>query len=132
MQHKLVVVILVVVLVGGIWYGLSQNTPPAPLVSTSATASTGSPTQDSANEELVATLLTLRAVTLSGTIFQDPAFTTLRDFGTAIVAEPIGRQNPFAPYISTQGASSGAAGDAQLFNQQNQAPQNAQNTQRRN
>ena len=46
---------------------------------------------------IVDTLLTLRAVTLSGTIFSDPAFGTLRDFGTQIIPEPIGRPNPFAP-----------------------------------
>lgn len=93
--HLLLSIALVVALVGAAWYGLTQNAAPTPVL-TSVTA-TGSPTQESADQELVSTLLTLRAVTLSGTIFQDPAFVTLRDFGTTIVAEPIGRQNPFAP-----------------------------------
>ena len=43
------------------------------------------------------TLLQLKAITLSGSIFENPAFSTLRDFRTEIVAEPIGRKNPFAP-----------------------------------
>lgn len=46
---------------------------------------------------IVETLLQLRSVSLSGTIFSDPAFIYLRDFGTQIVAEPVGRPNPFAP-----------------------------------
>jgi hypothetical protein len=50
-----------------------------------------------ADKDLVATLLQLRAVTLDGAIFQDPAFQSLRDFGIQIVPEPVGRENPFAP-----------------------------------
>lgn len=46
---------------------------------------------------IVETLLQLRSVSLSGTIFSDPAFIYLRDFGTQIVSEPVGRPNPFAP-----------------------------------
>lgn len=108
-SHMLLFIGLVVVLVGVLWYGLTQNAAPAPVLTT--VSSTGSPTQESADQELVATLLTLRAVTLSGTIFQDPAFVTLRDFGTTIVAEPIGRQNPFAPLgVRTTGAATSTTG----------------------
>lgn len=99
-QHKLAIIGVVIVVVGGIWYGLTKQSAPPALLTTVTTA-TGSPTNDTADQELVATLLTLRAVTLSGTILQDPAFTGLKDFGTTIVAEPIGRQNPFAPLGST-------------------------------
>ncbi len=92
-----------IVLAGTLWWGFSQNAAPEPLLTTVSTSS-GSPTKEGADQELVATLLTLRAVTLSGTIFQDPAFTNLRDFGTTIVAEPVGRENPFAP-LGTRGGS---------------------------
>ena len=103
-QHKLAIICVIIVVVGGIWYGLrEQSAPPALL--TTVTTTTGSPTADSADQELVATLLTLRAVTLSGTILQDPAFTGLKDFGTTIVSEPIGRPNPFAPLGSGVPAS---------------------------
>ncbi len=53
---------------------------------------------------LVDTLLQLRAVSLSGGIFADPAFTSLRDFGSQIVPEPVGRSNPFAP-LSARGTT---------------------------
>ncbi len=107
--HRLLSIGLLVVLVAVVGYGFTQNKEPTPVL-TSVTPS-GSPTQGSADQELVSTLLTLRAVTLSGTIFQDPAFVTLRDFGTTIVAEPIGRQNPFAPLTSrTTGTSTSSGG----------------------
>jgi hypothetical protein len=50
-----------------------------------------------ADRDLVATLLQLRTVSLSGTIFSDPIFQTLQDFGSQIIPEPVGRPNPFAP-----------------------------------
>ncbi|MCE9541619.1 hypothetical protein K8R03_03635 [Candidatus Kaiserbacteria bacterium] len=112
-QHKFAVIGVIIVVAGGIWYGLTQNSAPEALV-TQVSTSSGSPTQDSADQELVATLLTLRAVTLSGTIFQDPAFTALRDFGTTIVSEPVGRQNPFAPL--------GASGSRTSTSSQSAAP----------
>jgi hypothetical protein len=46
---------------------------------------------------LVESLLALRAVTLSGTVFADPVFRSLRDFGTEILPEQVGRENPFLP-----------------------------------
>jgi uncharacterized membrane protein AbrB (regulator of aidB expression) len=98
-QHKLLFVIIIVVLAALFWYGLSASTPAAPILSTDTVS--GSPSAESSDQELVATLLALRAVTLSGTIFQDPAFTALADFSTAIVPEPVGRDNPFAPIATT-------------------------------
>jgi hypothetical protein len=98
-QHKVLFLGAVVVVAICIWYGLTQNSAPPALLTTVDVA--GAPVEGSADQELVSTLLTLRAVALAGTIFQDPAFKYLRDFGTTIVAEPIGRQNPFAPLTST-------------------------------
>jgi len=97
-HNKLLFLGIVVLIVGGIWFGLSSSSAPVtePLTAVSPT-STGSPTQDSADQQLVASLLALKSVTLSGTIFQDPAFLALKDFSTTIVAEPVGRANPFAP-----------------------------------
>lgn len=61
------------------------------------------------DKEVVGTLLQLRAITLSGTIFSDPAFQALQDFGTQVIQEPVGRPNPFAPAsfrsTSTQSAN---------------------------
>jgi hypothetical protein len=97
-QHFLIFLGVIVVLCAMVFYAMSSSAPPAPILTTSGT--TGSPSADSSDQELVATLLALRAVTLSGTIFQDPAFISLSDFSTPIVPEPVGRPNPFAPLQS--------------------------------
>lgn len=102
MHNKLVFIVIIVVIAGGVWYGLSRSNTPPPLLTTTTTPD-GSPipTQNS-DQEIIGTLLALRAVTLSGTIFSEPGFASLQDFGTAIVSEPIGRQNPFAPLGAQQ------------------------------
>lgn len=96
MHNKLVFIIVIVVIAGGVWYGLSQSGAPEPLLTTTSPAGTLTTGQGS-DQEIIGTLLALRAVTLSGTIFGDPGFMVLQDFGTTIVPEPVGRQNPFAP-----------------------------------
>ncbi|MBI5645222.1 hypothetical protein HY970_03945 [Candidatus Kaiserbacteria bacterium] len=102
-QHKLIAALLVVVLAIGVWFGLSRNSTTPPLL-TSDITNTGSPSSQSSEQELVGTLLELRSVNLNGTIFNDRAFMSLHDFGTTIVAEPVGRTNPFAP-LSQRSAS---------------------------
>jgi hypothetical protein len=94
-QHVFVFISVIVVLAALSWYLLSSSSP-APILTTSSSSS-GSPSAESSDQQLVSTLLALRAVSLSGTIFQDPAFTSLADFSTSIVPEPVGRTDPFAP-----------------------------------
>lgn len=91
------VFVLVAIIVGGVWYGMSGGGATPEALLTTDIVDTGSPSANSEDRELVETLLTLRAITLSGTIFEDPAFRVLQDFGTTIIPEPVGRQNPFAP-----------------------------------
>ena len=90
------------------WWGLSGDGSSDPLLTAEDTS--GSILSD---RGIVDTLLQLRAVSLSGTIFSDPAFASLQDFGTQIVPEPIGRPNPFAPF--TARSTSTPAGSTQLF-----------------
>lgn len=112
MRHKLVIVIAVVVVAGAVWYALSDSGAPA---SQGSPLLTTTPAGSGADQELVATLLALRAVKLDGTIFTDPSFMSLRDFSTQIIPEPVGRPNPFAPLLSTASTSAGATHAAQLF-----------------
>jgi hypothetical protein len=90
LKHKLIVVVGIVALAGLVWWGLIGTTPQAPLLDTQDTA-------NSSDQDIVSTLLTLRAVNLNGTIFSDPVYQSLKDFGKQIVPEPVGRENPFAP-----------------------------------
>jgi hypothetical protein len=92
MQHKLYAFLAVAILVGGIaWWSLSEAPADQSLLASESVS------EQTGDRELVETLLQLRAVSLSGTILGDPAFQVLRDFGTQIIPEPIGRPNPFAP-----------------------------------
>lgn len=95
-----------VIVAGFVWYASSGTSVPAKLLSTEAAGGGASPV----DKNLLENLLTLRAVTLDGTILQDPAFLSLQDFGTQIVPEPIGRSDPFAPLGSAAAGASSAAG----------------------
>ncbi len=108
-KNKLVIIALVVVIGFVGWYTLTGNTNSTDLL---VTEDLTTPTSDS-DRDLVATLLELRAVSLSSTIFMDPAFRSLVDFGIEIVEEPRGRSNPFAPLplpANTPAAAGAAAG----------------------
>jgi len=48
--------------------------------------------------ELLGLLLEIKSVELDGSIFSDPAFRSLKDFGQELISLPVGRSNPFAPF----------------------------------
>ena len=48
-------------------------------------------------EVFLRTLQQLRGIQLNGELFHDTRFTSLTDYRRPIVAEPVGRHNPFAP-----------------------------------
>lgn len=50
-----------------------------------------------ADQDLITLLFQLKSIKLDNTIFNDTAFRSLQDFSQALVPEPIGRTNPFAP-----------------------------------
>jgi len=111
-EHKLLFIALIVAVVITIGYGLSQSgSSAAPQLTTASAVSATTP----GDQELVSTLLALRAVTLSGTIFSDPAFISLHDNGTTIVSEPVGRDNPFAPLQVAADTSATSTHQAQIF-----------------
>lgn len=51
----------------------------------------------SVSQDLLLTLNNLRAIKLDPSIFSDPLFQSLTDFGVTIPPQPTGRGNPFAP-----------------------------------
>ncbi len=109
-RYKWILIGLGVVVAGFFWYASSGKKAPDAVLTTE----TAKETVNSADKDLVETLLTLRAVTLSGTIFSDPAFNSLKDFGTQIVPEPIGRPDPFAPLSARTAGPAGGKG-AEIF-----------------
>jgi hypothetical protein len=52
---------------------------------------------DLGSEELLTSLSSLKAVRLEASLFSDPIFLSLVDFGINIPPQPVGRPNPFAP-----------------------------------
>lgn len=49
------------------------------------------------SQEILATLGNLRTIKLDNSIFSDPLFISLSDFGVSIPPAAAGRRNPFAP-----------------------------------
>ncbi|NBV76687.1 hypothetical protein EBR66_00765 [bacterium] len=73
----------------GAWWGISSSgTGEQPLIATESTLNQGAAGADG--------LLSLRTITLSSTIFNDPLFRVLIDVGVDIVPELAGKRNPFA------------------------------------
>ncbi len=107
-NRVLVAIVLALVVAAVAWFGLSSGGGSSSLLTTQNVDSSGG------NTDLIQTLLQLRAVTLSGTIFSDPTFVSLHDFTTQIVLEPVGRDNPFASLAATTSATM-SAHTSQLF-----------------
>jgi hypothetical protein len=109
--HKILLVVLAILVAAGVWFGLtSSSTSEGDSLLSSEVVSTGGPEQ-----ELVSTLLALRAVKLEGAIFSDPAFMSLKDYSTQIVPEAVGRPNPFAPLITNAPQQSAGIQNAPNF-----------------
>ncbi len=96
---------LAVIVIIGAWFFLGGE--PAPQENGLVTETFTSPATEE-ERDLVATLLQLKAVELNAAIFSNPAFQSLKDFGSQIVPEPVGRPNPFAPLTQTAGAGNTA------------------------
>lgn len=111
LRSKVAIIAIVVVIAGGLWYGLTSSSSSAP---TGALTSSGNDT--SGDQSIVSTLLTLQSITLSGAVFSNPAYTTLKDFTTAVVPVPAGRLDPFAPLPASAPATTVTSGkSAQIF-----------------
>jgi hypothetical protein len=110
-RRTLILVGIAVLIAGAAWYGLSNSSTSSSGLVTTPISTVSSP----AEQGLIATLLTLRAVKLDGTIFSDPVFMSLKDFSTEIVAEPVGRENPFAPLPSRSLPSESTTQGAKIF-----------------
>lgn len=105
-QYKFMIVGAAILIALGVWWGLSSTPSDTSALSTEVVSGPG--------QEVVDTLLTLRAIKLDGAIFTQPAFAALRDFSTQIVPEPVGRPNPFAPLDGKSvGATSGTVSASQ-------------------
>lgn len=63
----------------------------------SSASLTASDSASPLSADILVTLQSIHSITLDNSIFTDPAFISLSDFGVIIPPENIGRRNPFAP-----------------------------------
>lgn len=112
-QHKLVIILAAILIALGVWYAISSSSPVTPILATDTPVAGAA--LDPADQELVGSLLTLRAVSLAGEIFNDPGYRSLQDFSTTIIPEPVGRQNPFQPLQVAASSSAAASHQVQIF-----------------
>ncbi|MBP7770717.1 MAG: hypothetical protein KA066_02285 [Candidatus Pacebacteria bacterium] len=75
----------------------------APLLTSSEDA------ESPVSQELLATLGNLRTIRLDNSVFSDPLFMSLSDFGVTIPPAAAGRRNPFAPVGQNGPAAAPAA-----------------------
>ena len=96
---------MVVLLIVFLFYSLSNRRPDSGEITTLPI----SPLDGKLGRELLAALAKLKSTKFDKSIFDDPVFNSLKDFGVEIVPEPIGRRNPFASFVEiadTKGGNS--------------------------
>jgi len=94
-KYKNIALSVLAIAIAATLYGVifGKNGPDLSLL-TSETPAAGA---RAVGEDVLELLATLRGIELDGSIFEDPAFRSLEDFGQTLVPEPVGRENPFAP-----------------------------------
>ncbi|MEK9131310.1 MAG: hypothetical protein AAB447_00165 [Patescibacteria group bacterium] len=72
---------------------ISPDTQSAPIAFGVVTPISNAP----ASNTLISVLSGLRTISLDGSLFKDPVFLSLQDFGIPLQEEQVGRYNPFLP-----------------------------------
>lgn len=89
-KNKVLLIALVIVAVVGFYLFKGKGTPPVATTQAGGAGGVG--------QELVIELNRLRALqNINTDIFKDPAYTSLQDYTQSVIAQPVGRVNPFAP-----------------------------------
>ncbi len=96
---------LAVLLLGFFFYSLSGKQEGTAAI----TVLPVSPLDAKLGRELLSALAELKSTKLDRTIFDDPVFDSLRDFGVEIASEPVGRRNPFALFEEEAKAVTGSS-----------------------
>ncbi|MDP6387839.1 MAG: hypothetical protein QGG63_00980 [Candidatus Pacebacteria bacterium] len=92
-KYKISILIITIAIVAGAAYTILFSEKESALLVAERPEDSVS-TQES---DLLTLLLDLRSVKLDESVFSDPVFKSLVDFGQELVSEPVGRENPFAP-----------------------------------
>jgi hypothetical protein len=92
-QYQAVIGLVAVVAAAFIAYTIFFAHPAEPALTQTSVATS----QDAVDQQLIALLLTLHGIKLDASLFDNPKFKSLKDYGKELVPEPVGRPNPFAP-----------------------------------
>ncbi len=90
LKKNLSVVALIIVIIGAAAYYMNKGG------SDETVSESGPPSSDS-EATFLGFASKLETVSFNPAIFSDPRFTALKDIRTAVVSEPTGRRDPFAP-----------------------------------
>ncbi len=91
-QNRILFIILAVIIMLFIAYGFSDKTTSSVLIQKQAATDSSS-----IEQEILQLLMDVQSIKLDGSVFQDPTFNQLRDFGRKVIQEPTGKINPFLP-----------------------------------
>ncbi len=94
-QNVLLTIVTVGVIGGLLYYTLGMNNSSS---SSTLLISTGDSSSSPASQKLLTSLTSLSTITLDSSIFTDPVFVSLTNFGVVIPPENVGRHNPFASF----------------------------------
>lgn len=97
MNRKVLIMggVAILIVVAGFIYYLLTDKPDADGALTSLQEST---LDGTIGRDLLLTLSRLRSTKIDISIFEDPVFASLKDFGVEIAPQPVGRRNPFAGF----------------------------------
>jgi hypothetical protein len=93
-KYKVLLIIIAVLIMAFVGYSIFY---PGGDEGSVLTSQNGNIKSGGGENELLILLINLRSITLSNSLFSDPAFNRLVDFGQKLIPEPVGRDNPFAP-----------------------------------
>jgi len=89
-----------IIIAGAVYYWLTDK----PKEDGALTALEESTLDGTIGRDLLRTLSRLRSTKLDVTIFEDPVYSSLKDFGVEIAPQPVGRRNPFAQFGAVKAA----------------------------
>ena len=98
--------IIILGLLGFFFYSLSGKVAEPPQLTVLPT----SPLDATLGRDLLAALAKLKSTKLDTSIFDDPVFVSLKDFGVTIASQAVGRRNPFALFEGEAAAQKGVSG----------------------
>jgi hypothetical protein len=97
-QNKLLSIVAALFIFGITFYTFTSSGGNS---GSSALLNTSDVSNSAASQQLLVTLANLHTIRLDGTIFNDPVYLSLTDYGVVIAPENVGRRNPFVPFSGT-------------------------------